>query len=53
MDLHWVAGGVVLLILVAISAYREAIESDRAMRFRATREERHDARAAQQEIERV
>lgn len=53
MDLHWVAGGVVLLILVAISAYTEAIESDRAMRLPATRGERHDARAAQQEIERV
>jgi hypothetical protein len=47
MDLHWIAGVVVLLILAAISAYRDAIESDGAMRFSAMREERSAARDAQ------
>jgi hypothetical protein len=28
MDLHWVAGVVVLLILVAISAYRDALKNE-------------------------
>ena len=47
MDLHWIAGVIVLLIFAAISAYREAIESDGAMRFSAMREDgsaAHDAR---------
>lgn len=28
MDMHWVAGGVVLLILAAVSAYREALRNE-------------------------
>jgi hypothetical protein len=48
MDLHWIAGGVVLLILAAISAYRDAIESDGATRFRAMREDGSTTRDAQQ-----
>jgi hypothetical protein len=28
MDLHWVAGVVVLLVLVAISAYRDALKNE-------------------------
>ncbi len=53
MDLHWIAGGVVLLILVAVSAYSEAIERDGATRFSAIRRDRRDARGDEQGIERV
>ncbi len=34
MDMHWVAGVVVLLILVAISAYREALKNEPIGHFR-------------------
>jgi hypothetical protein len=53
MDLHWIAGGAVVLILVAVSAYREAIERDEAARFSAVREERRDARGSEEAVERV
>jgi len=53
MDLHWVAGVAVLLILVAISAYREALESDRTMRIGAFKRERSMPREADQAMERV
>jgi hypothetical protein len=48
MDFHWIAGVIVLLILAAISAYRDAIESDGAMRFNAMREDGSAGRDAQQ-----
>ena len=53
MDLHWVAGVAVLLILVAISAYREALESDRTMRLGALRRDRSMPHEAAQAMERV
>jgi hypothetical protein len=48
MDLHWIAGVVVLLILAAISAYRDALESDGATRFSAMRDDGSATRDAQQ-----
>jgi hypothetical protein len=53
MDLHWIAGVAVLLILVAISAYREALESDRTMRIGAFKRERPVPREADRAMERV
>lgn len=53
MDLHWLAGVAVLLILVAVSAYREALENDRAMRFGAIHGDRSAAHDAEQAMERV
>ncbi|CAN7626766.1 hypothetical protein LJR230_004590 [Trinickia sp. LjRoot230] len=53
MDLHWLAGVAVLLILVAVSAYREALENDRAMRFGAIHGDRSAVHDAEQAMERV
>ena len=53
MDLHWIAGVAVLLILVAISAYREALESDRTMRIGAFKRDRTMPHEADQVMERV
>jgi Tfp pilus assembly protein PilX len=53
MDLHWVAGVAVLLILVAISAYREALDSDRTIRIGALKRDRTMPHEADQAMERV
>lgn len=53
MDLHWIAGVAVLLILVAVSAYREALENDRTLRLRETGGERLGVHDAEQAMERV
>jgi hypothetical protein len=47
MDLHWIAGVVVLLAIAVVSAYREAGEREGAMRFSAMRDERRRAREKQ------
>lgn len=53
MDLHWVAGVAVLLILVAISAYREALECNRTMRIGVLNRDRSMTREADRAMERV
>lgn len=47
MDLHWIAGVVVLLAIAVVSAYREAREREGAMRFSAMRDEAPGARDKQ------
>lgn len=53
MDLHWLAGVAVLLVLVAVSAYREALESDRTMRLSEIGGKRPGMHNADQGMERV
>ncbi|GLU33486.1 hypothetical protein WKR88_17095 [Trinickia caryophylli] len=53
MDLHWIAGVAVLLILVAVSAYREALESDATMRAAGLRRDGADSRDVDRSMERA
>ncbi|WP_183085257.1 hypothetical protein [Trinickia fusca] len=52
MDLHWIAGVVVLLILVAVSAYRDALDRERSASARMMHGDRPNVRDADQGAER-